>query len=683
MTHYKPTALQQNQFIWKDPLPCVVEFGYELRRMGLSHVVDLGCRVGGNTIALSEIGLNVTALDSSEESLRIVEGRAYQKQLTIKTIHHTLENLPFENNSVHAFVTATAIHHSKPSESKKLVDEIYRALIPGGRVLIAVLSINDYRYGTGTKIDENTFADTTGPEIRNTHQFFTEETLLSLFSDFTPECTPMVVPSTFVLHTENEKKQGKLLVGKFIKGGNIREELENLSLFEKLIHAKRSVELLFSYPNHNGNNFSTSCIKFFETIALDGMSDIYCQCVVVGNQPIDTVAIFEDLQKLENNDHFSLAYSEQTNESNSLNIAIIDGVAVYCSTNPESSSGVLIDDCNPKYINYFRQQLLSYWKKATIMLDNGRRIKSNIKSELNKNTNEDRAESKIGLLNFKGRRKSHIKVGVTQISLDDILAVDEDQLFKPDLMQLPNAIELVLLKAANLNLDLLLLPELSGDETLNTKLQNVANEHNMVIIGGSYYDSRRINCCPVAIPGQTKPYIVEKIHPSPLEISPNIGAGIVNGSRIIVFQNTVAGNFGVLICADFLNDALVEEVCSKDIDFLCVISMNNDSPRFFEKMNLKCENYQRGIYILYSNCLFSTDGFKTDGMSSIFGFMDRLYLAKLKCGEVKYTYQITSFYNGNDEGLLVADININERRPTIGGVDRKPNVSNINKIIFE
>lgn len=684
MDDYKPTDKQQNQFIWKDPLPCMIDFGYELRRIGLNKVVDLGCRVGGNTIALSEIGLEVTALDTSETHLRTVEGRAFDKHLDITTICQTSKSLPFEDECIHAFVTATAIHHSRPSESKKLVDEIYRALIPGGRILIAVLSVDDYRYGTGSKIDDKTFADTTGPEVKNIHQFFTEESLLSLFDAFVPECTPFIVPSTYILDTKTEKKQGKLLVGKFMKGSS--KEVTGSTypkLCDRFMNAKRSVELMVSCSDVNRNKLSSSCIEFLNNLTSELLQDIYCQCVVVGNYPIDTVTLLEELKIFEGNEHFSLAYSEQTNEAQSMDIVIIDGNTVYSSTHSGLPSDTVLIDNNPKYINLFRQQLISCWKKATVLFDNGKRIQSNRFPVQQDTSHNNIADSDVKIKDFKGRKKDHIRVGITQIDLNGILATDEKQLYKPDLLKLPNVIEHVFLKAANHNLNLLLLPELSGDESLNEQLQMVANANNMVIIGGSYYDKRRVNCCPVAIPGREKPYIVEKIHPSPFEISPNKNTGIVEGTEVTVFLNTVAGSFGVLICADFLNDSLVEKVCNSNIDFLCVVSMNGDSPRFFEKMNLKCKNCQRGIYILYSNCLFSSDGFVADGLSSLFGFMDSIYLSKLKRNEDQHTYQIVSFAEGGEEGLLVADLNLKERRPAIRSPETKPNISNIEKIVFE
>lgn len=683
MNDYKPTEKQQTQFIWKDPLPCVVDFGNELRRIGLTNVVDLGCRVGNNSIALSEAGLRVTALDSSKENLKIVEGRSYDKNLNITTSYIESQKLPFQDDSIHAFVTTTAIHHSKPNVAKELVDDIYRVLIPGGRILVAVLSVDDYRYGTGTKIAENTFADTTGPEIKNIHQFFTEESLIELFGSFVPECKPYIVPSTFILDTEHGKKQGKMLVCKFMKGvDNEKSATQTQNCNDIFSSAKRSVELLFSYPNTNANEFGVACIDFLNSLSIEILNKISCQCVIVGNMPIDTVSILEKLSKIEHS-NFSLAYSEQTNESQLINVAIIDGIRAYSSVNSELYPDSLVYDNNGTYINLFRQQINSCWKKSTVLIDSGKTIKQKQFLVNEKNKEEIASEAYVKVIDFKDKRKECIRIGVSQIDLNGILYTDNtQQLLKPDLMKLPNIIEHVLLKAANMNLNLLMMPELSGDESLNIRLQKISNANNMIIIGGSYYDQRRVNCCPVAIPGREEPYIVEKIHPSPVEISPNKNSGIVEGSHVIVFKNTIVGSFGVLICADFLNDLLLEEVCNKDIDFLCVVSMNNDSPRFFERMNLKCQNCQRGLYIFYSNCLFSTDGFDTDGLSSLFGFMDRLYLAKLKRNETHLTYQVSSFYEGGEEGLLVADININERRPKIRGPETKPNISNIEKIKF-
>lgn len=668
---------KQIEFIWKDPLPCIVDFGYELKRLGLNCVVDLGCRVGGNTIALSQIGLRLIALDPQKSNLDTVNGRAYDKHLEIKTIQYESGKLPFENDSIDAFVTTTAIHHLLPNESKQIVSEIHRTLVPGGRILVAVLSDKDYRYGTGNRIDENTFENTLGPEIKNLHQFFSKQSLLDLFDKFIPECNPYIVPSTYIFETENGKEQGKLLVGRFFKGilskANVIQSINDFS--NTLENAQRSVEIVFSLSSNS--KFSRVCDNFLFN-SLVANDSIYCQCIIIGNN-IDMVSYYNKLKHFTNNEHVSIAFSNQTNTSYP-DIVIVDGIKTIIGTNADYDTGLYYYDSNPTYVNLFRQQLLSLWKKSSVLINNGIII-SNLENDDNNYLSTSESNSKIKEVNFNYSRKKHIRIGIAQIDLSDFLSISESQLYKPDLLKLPNAIEHIIIKAANHNLDILLLPELSGDYSLNEKIQKAANVHNITIVGGSYYDNRRVNCCPVAIPGRTEPYIVEKIHPSPFEISPNKDAGILEGNIIYVFRNTSVGSFGVLICADFLNDSLVSDVCDKDIDFLCVLSMNNDSSRFFEKMNSKCKNCQRGIYILYSNCLFSTDGFKTDGSSSLFGFMDKLYLSKLHREKDMPLYQIISLKN-DTEGFIIANLDIEERRPTIRGPETKPNITDIEIVEF-
>ncbi len=685
MDIYKPTDEQQNQFIWKDPLPSIIDFGRNLRRMGLVNVVELGCRVGGHAIGLSELGLNVTAVDRNKNNLNIVSGRALSKQCKIETIHQASTRLPFEDNTVHAFVTSTAIHHLSPSKAKEMVNEMYRTLIPGGRIIIAVLSVEDYRYGTGKKIDENTFENTVGPEIKNIHQFFTEESLLDLFNSFTPECKPYSVSSTYTLNMPNsEKKQGKLLIGKFIKGiSSGIQILKTNVMLDNLKNAKRSIELHFTYSTINRNEFTSSCLKFLEFLTVNFLENVYCQCIVIGNCPFYEVPILKKLREFEGIASFSLAYSEHNTETQSLDIAIIDGVMAYSCTHSENfSESALIFKSDPEFIIFLRQHLTSCWKKSTILIDNGKRIQNN-DFTIQSMDNNSHLESSVEIINLKSSKKNYIRVGIAQIELTEILHFDNNiQLLKPDLMKLSNTIDNILLKAANINLDLLLLPELSGDISLNQKLQAYSTDNNIVIIGGSYYNNLRVNCCPVFIPGMSNPYVIEKIHPSPLELSPNKNSGAVGGKKTIVFKNTIVGSFGVLICADFLNDALVEDICKNEIDFLCVLSMNNGSDRFFEKMNSRCHNCQIGIYILYSNCLFHTDTIIIEGLSSIFGFMDRIYLNKLKRDETKYPCQIASFSSNEGEGLLIADINLNEKRPGYLTPESKPNISDIDKILF-
>jgi len=677
---YEPTSEQRVQFLWKDPLPCIIDFGHELRRIGLNKIVDLGCRTGKQAIALAKIGLNVIAIDKNKENLSIVVGQAQDQKIT--TICQASNDIPLKDEEAHALVTATTIQHLTPSDSKKLTDEIYRILIPGGRVLVAVLSVDDYRYGTGKEIAVNTFESTSGPEIGTLHQFFSKESLISLFSSFIPECKPFIVSSTYIFDTPTGKKQGTLIVGKFYKGVNAAPLPMPLNLIDGLRGAKKSIELLFIYPTNENIGFGSSCLDFFQNLTLSLLENVFYQCIVVGNCLISKMAASELAQKFENNKFFSLAYSEQPNEAQVLNIAIVDGVAIYSCTHSELSEHDILYDTTPKFVPYFRSQLTSIWRKATVFLDNGKFKKYTLPS-VEKKSSE--ISETVKVVDFQEKKKKEVRIGIAQMELNTILASDdENQLLKPDLQKLPNAIDHILLNAAQSNLKLLLLPELAGDQSLYNKLQCFSTAHNMIVIGGSYYDERRINCCPIVIPGDTKPYIVEKIHPSPFERSPNKDAGIVAGSKIIVFKNTIAGSFGVLICSDYLNDALVEKVCETELDFLCIVSMNNDSPRFFEKMNSRCKNTQNGIYILYSNCLFSaTEVFTADGFSSLFGFMDNLFLQKLKRnGDVRFDYQIASFPRGNSEGFLIANINLEEKRPVYRGPGSMPNISEIENKLF-
>jgi ubiquinone/menaquinone biosynthesis C-methylase UbiE/Fe2+ transport system protein FeoA len=675
-------------FIWKESLPCWLDFGRDLRHIGFNKVVELGSRVGQTAIVLSNLGLDVTTVDKTKENVNTIIGRAFQENCTINALLQTEERLPFDDTSIDAVITATALHHSIPGETKILANEIQRILVPGGRVGVAVVSTEDYRYGTGEEVALHTFKNTSGPEIGALHQFYNRDTLLSLFDTLVPESEPFTIPSMYVMDTPEGKKQGKLLCCRFVKGNlSPVSGFATNNIYNCLKSARRSIELVFTYPNTTGTGISNECLSFLNQLNKDNIGDIYVQCVIISNNATDNYTNIKKLKKEFNGiSNFSLAYSEVTIESQNMDGIIIDGVYSFFSPHIEDKPQTSVyRDATPQSVNLIRSMLNAQWRKSTILVDNGL-VQVDMSGNYNRKTKNIVSQDSrftFTIEDFQVRRKPLVRVGIAQLNLNGILSHDERQLLSPDVLVLPNLIDLIISKSCHHNLDLLVLPELAGHESLLQNLQISATAYNTIIIGGSYYNFERINCCPIAIPGKSEPYIIEKINPSPYERSPLKELGITEGTKISVFKNTLAGDLGVVICNDYLNDQLINEIFTCNIDFLCVISLNGDSPRFFAKMNSKCKNDGKGVYILYSNSIFELDIVKADGKSSIFGYMDRIFQQKLqKNSEDTLECQISSFNAEDGEGLLIAQFNIDEKRPTYISPSSVPNIDNINKILF-
>lgn len=228
--------------------------------------------------------------------------------------------------------------------------------------------------------------------------------------------------------------------------------------------------------------------------------------------------------------------------------------------------------------------------------------------------------------------------------------------------KLTNKIKEFLKIAKQNSVDLLVFPELSIPEKFMEKIQEWSKEQEAIVICGSHYYNNHgiyISRCPVIIKGNI--YFSEKVNPSPLEKSPIAGEGINSGNKILKFTNSFIGNFGVLICSDYLEESLKNELDLNSLDILCVPSFQRDSKLYHNRMNIDCENSDRGIYILYSNFKDPKNG---DGNSSIFGLMDKLFSEKLKSAGYTDSNPDKKLFQFKEESeYLIAELNVDSKRP--------------------
>lgn len=93
-------------------------------------ILDVGAGTGRLSVLLSKKGADVTALDLSEEMLKVLS----KKNRKIKTSVGDAESLPFTENSFDIVVSAFLIVHLK--EPRYFFDEAYRVLKDGGHLLV-------------------------------------------------------------------------------------------------------------------------------------------------------------------------------------------------------------------------------------------------------------------------------------------------------------------------------------------------------------------------------------------------------------------------------------------------------------------------------------------------------------------------------------------------------------------
>ncbi len=187
-SHPHPWELAWKERRWQElspPLPAVVEFADLLKNHHAVRVLDLGCGAGRHTILLAKAGFQVTALDVSETALRELQGRADNADLaSITLVKHEMVQLPFLDEYFDAIVCTNVLHHGTMMDIRKTLAEAYRILRPRSLGLVVTLSKNDFRYGSGIRLEPDTYRFTEGDERGIIHHFFLESQLRSVFSMF-------------------------------------------------------------------------------------------------------------------------------------------------------------------------------------------------------------------------------------------------------------------------------------------------------------------------------------------------------------------------------------------------------------------------------------------------------------------------------------------------------------------
>ncbi|MBX9257482.1 class I SAM-dependent methyltransferase [Desmonostoc muscorum CCALA 125] len=93
-----------------------------------TQVLDLCCGSGQTTEFLVKFSQNVTGLDASPKSLQ----RARQNVPSASYVEAFAEEMPFTDNLFDVVHTSVALHEMQPQQLRKIINEVYRVLKPGG-----------------------------------------------------------------------------------------------------------------------------------------------------------------------------------------------------------------------------------------------------------------------------------------------------------------------------------------------------------------------------------------------------------------------------------------------------------------------------------------------------------------------------------------------------------------------
>ena len=127
----------------------------------LSNVIELGAGLGRDSIYLGKNSINLTALDYSENGLKILDQKIKNENLssTISTLKFDIRGiLPFENNSIDACYSHMLYCMAFTfDELIKLNNEIKRVLKPGGLNIYTARNTDDGDYKKGIHRGEDLY----------------------------------------------------------------------------------------------------------------------------------------------------------------------------------------------------------------------------------------------------------------------------------------------------------------------------------------------------------------------------------------------------------------------------------------------------------------------------------------------------------------------------------------------
>ena len=149
----------------------------------LSNVIELGAGLGRDSIYLGKNSINLTALDYSENGLKILDQKIKNENLSssISTLKFDIrDNLPFENNSIDACYSHMLYCMAFTfDELIKLNNEIKRVLKPGGVNIYTARNTDDGDYKKGIHRGEDLY-EIDGIIIH----FFSEKTIKNLMNGY-------------------------------------------------------------------------------------------------------------------------------------------------------------------------------------------------------------------------------------------------------------------------------------------------------------------------------------------------------------------------------------------------------------------------------------------------------------------------------------------------------------------
>lgn len=167
----------QNQEWGKYPPEELIRFiarnYYKINDKQNIKILDVGCGTGAATWFISREGFKSFGIDGSETAIKIAKERLKKENLNACFEVGDFIKLNYDDNYFDCVIDIVALQHNNINNLKKIIDEIYRVLKPGGKIFSMMINKN------------SVFNDDTNPfENKGYVHIFEKNEVLDLFKKF-------------------------------------------------------------------------------------------------------------------------------------------------------------------------------------------------------------------------------------------------------------------------------------------------------------------------------------------------------------------------------------------------------------------------------------------------------------------------------------------------------------------
>ena len=165
---------------WLTPVPILESLRDRWLQSGFSTMLDRGCGPGRHSIYFASAGFSVSAIDQSSEALEYLTKWAEREQLTIDLRQGDILDLPYPDNTFDCVLDYHASFHTATAGYKQGIQELWRALRPGGEAYITIKSKHDMKFFVSKeRIDQFTILQEGKP-----HFYVAESEIVPLYDQF-------------------------------------------------------------------------------------------------------------------------------------------------------------------------------------------------------------------------------------------------------------------------------------------------------------------------------------------------------------------------------------------------------------------------------------------------------------------------------------------------------------------